>query len=76
MTSNAKSVSLIMNCSSWMAYADSNTGTIAAVAPQPGSPVRLSSAYPVTPIARPIRCCTATTAVKLWRGSSSHNMTE
>ncbi len=44
MTSNAKSVSLMMKCSSWMAYADSSTGAIAAVAPQPGSPVRLSSA--------------------------------
>src|SRR5258706_12806599 len=44
MTSNAKSVSLIMKCSSWMAYADSRTGTIAAAATQPGHPVRLSNA--------------------------------
>src|SRR5260221_9023260 len=37
MTSNAKSVSLIMKSSSWMAYADSSTGTIPAAAPQQGS---------------------------------------
>ena len=58
-------------CSSSIWKPLSSTGTVARVAHSFGTRARRSSTYSRTPIARPIRCCTMVTRVRLWNGSST-----
>ncbi|MGD0935116.1 MAG: hypothetical protein ABR922_11155 [Streptosporangiaceae bacterium] len=73
---NMNSVSAMIMCSSstWKPF--SSTGTVARADTSFGTRARRSSTYSRTPMARPIRCCTIVTSVRLWNGSSTLSISE
>ena len=66
---NSRSAMIMCSSSTWKPF--SRTGTVARVAHSFGTRARRSSTYSRTPMARPIRCWTIVTRVRLWNGSST-----